>query len=65
MTPHTLTRRQAILAGAAAALHGAPAKTSRLSLEGYIWQNYASREQKPLADLLDELFAGAIRFSIL
>jgi sugar phosphate isomerase/epimerase len=32
---------------------------SRLSLEGYIWQNYASREKRPLAELLDELFATA------
>jgi sugar phosphate isomerase/epimerase len=54
----TLTRRQALFAGTAAILHAA-APPSRLSLEGYIWQNYASREKKPLADLLEELFAGA------
>ena len=54
------TRRQTILAGGAAILHAANGKMSRLSMEGYIWQNYASREKKPLADLLDDLFAGAV-----
>lgn len=55
-----VTRRQAILAGGAAILNAADTKVSRLSMEGYIWQNYASREKKPLADLLDDLFAGAV-----
>ncbi len=59
MTIPTLTRRQALFTGAAVILNAAASKMSRLSLEGYIWQNYASREKKPLADLLDELFAGA------
>ncbi len=54
-----MTRRQALLAGAAGLLSAAGNQMSRLSLEGYIWQNYASREKKPLADLLEELFAGA------
>ena len=53
-----VTRRQALLA-TAGALSAFAAKRSRLSLEGYIWQNYAAREKKPLADLLDELFATA------
>ena len=44
---------------AAGAEDAAAAAPSRLSLEGYIWQNYASREKKPLGDLLEELFAGA------
>src|SRR5262245_35103171 len=53
-----LTRRQAILATAAGVLSAAP-ESSRLSLQGYIWQNYASREKKPLAELIGELFATA------
>jgi inosose dehydratase len=40
-------------------LHAADPQQSRLSLEGYIWQNYAAREKKPLAGLLPELFDGA------
>jgi inosose dehydratase len=52
-----MTRRQALLTTLAAAASGA--KRSRLSLEGYIWQNYAAREKKPLAELLEELFATA------
>jgi sugar phosphate isomerase/epimerase len=55
-----VTRREAILAAAASAgVLQAAGKPSRLSLEGYIWQNYASREKKPLAELIEELFATA------
>src|SRR5258707_14984096 len=43
MTIPTITRRQALLAGAAGVLSAAGNARSRLSLEGYIWQNYASR----------------------
>lgn len=32
---------------------------SRLTLAGYIWQNYAAREKKPIVEVLDELFATA------
>jgi inosose dehydratase len=59
MTIAPITRRQAFLTAAAGILSAAGKAPSRLSLEGYIWQNYASREKKPLADLLDELFASA------
>lgn len=53
-----ITRRQGIgLLGAA--LYGAAGKPSRLSVEGYIWQNMAARAKKPLAEMLDELFATA------
>ncbi len=56
----TITRRQALLGTAAVSLLKAAGKErSRLSLEGYIWQNYASREKKPLVEMLDELFATA------
>jgi sugar phosphate isomerase/epimerase len=59
MTIASITRRQALLAATAGILSAARKPLSRLSLEGYIWQNFASREKKPLADLLDELFASA------
>jgi inosose dehydratase len=59
MTIPTMTRRQALFTGAAGLLSAAGKKPSRLSFAGYIWQNYAAREKKPLADLLDELFATA------
>ena len=60
MTNLKLTRRQAIGATACGTLlHGASGKESRLSFEGYIWQNLAARAKKPLADMIDELFATA------
>src|SRR5712671_2809839 len=59
MTSSPVTRRQAILAATVALGGAAPRKRSRLSLEGYIWQNYAAREKKPLLELLPELFATA------
>jgi inosose dehydratase len=54
-----MTRRQALLAGAASVLRAAEPERSRLSFAGYIWQNYAAREKKPIAELLEELFATA------
>src|ERR1700704_2259717 len=59
MTSSVMTRRQALFAVAAGIGAAAERKQSRLSLEGYIWQNYASRQKRPLAELLDELFASA------
>jgi sugar phosphate isomerase/epimerase len=60
MTIPTITRRQAMFAAVTAGVLSAAGKDqSRLSLEGYIWQNYAAREKKQLSDLLDELFAMA------
>src|SRR5882672_6931829 len=59
MTSSVMTRRQALFAVAAGIGAAAERKQSRLSLEGYIWQNYAAREKKPVAELLDELFATA------
>jgi len=56
--PH-FTRRQWIGAASGTLLHAAVRKTSRLSLEGYIWQNLASSAKRPLADMIDELFATA------
>jgi hypothetical protein len=59
MTSSVVTRRKALFTVAAGIGTAAERKQSRLSLEGYIWQNYASREKRPLAELLDELFATA------
>lgn len=60
MTPlTTITRRQAILTATAAGILAASKSQSRLSFGGYIWINYAAREKKPIAELLDELFATA------
>ncbi len=57
-----LSRREVVAALAAAGV-GADAargaKTSRLSLEGYIWQNMANRAKRPLAEMMEELFASA------
>lgn len=55
-----VTRRQAMLAGAGGLLMAAaPQTASQLSVAGYIWQQYASRQKKALADVLDEIFAMA------
>src|SRR5436190_6637378 len=59
MTIPAMTRRQAVFTAAAGLVSAAGEGASRLSLEGYIWQNYASREKKPLVELIDELFATA------
>src|SRR6266851_2308188 len=58
-TAPMLTRRQAICIGAVAVLQAAGDNPSRVSLEGYIWQNVAAREKKALADMIDELFGTA------
>jgi hypothetical protein len=53
-----MKRRDILLMGPAALL-GIAAKrypTSRLSVEGYIFQQYAERQHKKLADVLDEIF---------
>jgi inosose dehydratase len=60
-----MNRRQALFAGATPILwtlaKGLPSQrsSSRLSVEGYIWQQYAERQNKPLADVLDEIFPMA------
>ena len=59
MSIPAITRRQALLATAAAGLLSAAGRASRLSLEGYIWQNLASRAKRPLPEMIDELFAAA------
>jgi len=52
-----MNRRQAIAALAASV--SANSAGSRLSFQGYIWYNMASRAKKPLAEMLDEMFATA------
>ena len=55
-----MNRREALLAGLA--LAGVAAKrysARRLSVEGYIWQQYAERQNKKLADVLDQIFPMA------
>jgi len=52
------TRRQA-LASLAGTLLFARQNSSRLSVEGYIFQQYAERQKKSLADVLDEVFEMA------
>jgi inosose dehydratase len=59
MTIPTITRRQALFAGTAGLVAAAEKGRSHLTLAGYIWQNYAAREKKPVAELLVELFATA------
>lgn len=58
-----ISRRGVMAAFAAAAgawTAGAQGKKgSRLSLEGYIWQNIANRAKRPLAEMMEELFASA------
>jgi len=60
-----MNRREALYAGVAPILwtlvKGPPSQrtSSRLSVEGYIWQQYAERQNKQLADVLDEIFPMA------
>jgi len=49
------TRRQALLSLAGSLLF-ARAGGSRMSVEGYIFQQYAARQKKPLKDVLEEVF---------
>src|SRR5258708_4262610 len=59
MNASHFTRRQLMAAAGGTLLQAAAGKASRLSLEGYIWQNLAAREKKPLASMIDDLFATA------
>ena len=56
-----MRRRELLLMGPAALLSlGAKRyRTSRFSVEGYIFQQYAERQHKQLADVLDEIFPMA------
>jgi inosose dehydratase len=52
------TRRQALALLAATSIHARPS-AARLSVEGYIFQQYAAREKKKLGDVLAEVFTMA------
>ncbi len=53
------TRRAILLTAAGSFFAAAREHRSRLSAEGYIWQQYAARQKKPLSDVLDEIFPMA------
>ena len=48
-----------MLAAAASGFSGAKSKASELSVEGYIFQQYAEARKKPLADVVDEVLPMA------
>jgi inosose dehydratase len=52
------TRRQALFSMASSLLF-ARSSGSRMSVEGYIFQQYATRQKKPLGDVLAEVFGMA------
>lgn len=54
-----LTRREALIAAAATIATAAENRRSRLSVEAYIFQQYASRQKKPLSGVIDEVFPFA------
>lgn len=56
-----LSRRTVLLAGAATVLSASSEPRSRMSVEGYIWQQYASRQKKSLGEVLDEVIPMARR----
>jgi inosose dehydratase len=50
-----MTRREWVLLASGGLLCGARNPESRMSAEGYIFQQYAERQKKPLADVIDEV----------
>jgi inosose dehydratase len=54
-----INRRELLLAGIAAALPAMPDSPSRLSMEAYIFQQYASRQGKTLGNVLNEVIPMA------
>jgi inosose dehydratase len=52
-----ITRRQALFAMATAAF--ARSSSSRMAVEGFIFEQYALRQKKPLGDVLSEVFGMA------
>jgi inosose dehydratase len=51
-----MTRREWMLLTAGGLMCGASHPESRISAEGYIFQQYAERQKKPLADVIDDIF---------
>jgi sugar phosphate isomerase/epimerase len=58
---HSFNRREMILSSAGGAFALAAAPSGTVALEGYIWQQYAQRQKKKLADVLDEVIPMAKR----
>jgi inosose dehydratase len=54
-----VSRRAVLFTGAAALVSASNEPRSRMSVEGYIWQQYASRQKKSLAQVLDEVIPMA------
>ncbi len=54
-----MTRRELIFGAAASAAWGASSAGSRLSVEGYIFQQYAARQKKSLGETLGEVIPMA------
>ena len=54
-----MTRREVLVLAGAAATAGAAARESRVSVEGYIFQQYAQRAKKPLGEVLGEVIPMA------
>ncbi len=59
MTSSQFSRRGFLLLAAGEILLEARTAGSRLSVEGYIWQQYAERQKKSLRDVLDEVLPMA------
>ncbi len=57
MIDTTLTRRQALFA--LSAVQPSSHASSRMAVEGYIFQQYASRQKKNLSEIVEEAFAMA------
>lgn len=55
----SVTRRTALFAGAGGLLAASSKASSRISVEGYIWQQYAERQKKKLSDVVDEVIPMA------
>lgn len=49
-----MTRREWMLLTAGGMIASAAGQASRMSVEGYIFQQYAERQKKPLGDVIDE-----------
>jgi inosose dehydratase len=57
--PKEFTRRAVLLTGVGSLIGAGHGPSSPLSVEGYIWQQYAARQKKKLGGVLDEIFPMA------
>ena len=51
-----MTRRELLLSASGGLLSSAQTPRSRMSVEAYIFQQYAQRRHKKLAEVIDEIF---------